>query len=144
MCYYNPLHRSHRFINQYFRLTDQNSLRIWLNHHPNAKLLLGTMPCASWRKGPDASQMFALKYRVRRDLNIDDTLKARKPRDPLSSYIRAYSTAPRISTRGSSRSTRLARSPERITPPERYASRLPNASQPRNFVYRCSVFSIYS
>ena len=38
MCYYNPLHRSRRFINQYFRLTDQKSSRIWLNHHPNAEL----------------------------------------------------------------------------------------------------------
>ncbi len=38
MCYYNPLHRSRRFINQYFRLTDQKSPRIWLNHHPNGKL----------------------------------------------------------------------------------------------------------
>ena len=35
MCYYNPLHRSRRFINQYFRLTDQKSPRIRLNHHPN-------------------------------------------------------------------------------------------------------------
>ena len=39
--YYNPLHRSRRFINQYFRLTDQN-----------AKCLLETMPCASRRKVP--------------------------------------------------------------------------------------------
>ena len=38
MCYNNPLHRSRRFINKYFRLTDQKSPRIWLNHHPNAKL----------------------------------------------------------------------------------------------------------
>ena len=38
MFYYNPLHWSRRFINQYFRLTDQKSPRIWLNHHPNATL----------------------------------------------------------------------------------------------------------
>ncbi len=42
MCYYNPLHRSRRFINQYFRLTDQN-----------AKLFTrrdgyGTVPSARW------------------------------------------------------------------------------------------------
>ena len=35
---YNPLHRSRRFINQYFRLTDQKSPRISLNNHPNEKL----------------------------------------------------------------------------------------------------------
>ena len=32
MCYYNPLHRSRRFINQYFRLTDQNAKLFTRNH----------------------------------------------------------------------------------------------------------------
>ena len=32
MCYYNPLHRSPRFINQYFRLTDQNAKLFTRNH----------------------------------------------------------------------------------------------------------------
>ena len=32
MCYYNPLHRSRRFINQYFRSTDQNAKLFTRNH----------------------------------------------------------------------------------------------------------------
>ena len=32
MCYYNPLHRSRKFINQYFRLTDQNAKLFTRNH----------------------------------------------------------------------------------------------------------------
>ena len=55
------LHRSRRFINQYFRLTDQNATTVY------------SEPCHVLRgeKCPDASRMFALKYHVRRDLNID-------------------------------------------------------------------------
>ena len=32
MCYYNPWHRSRRFINKYFRLTDQNAKLFTRNH----------------------------------------------------------------------------------------------------------------
>ncbi len=69
MCYYNPLHRSHRFINQYFRLTDENS-----PHKPPPKrTTVYSEPCHVLRgeKYPDASRMFALKYRMQRDLNTD-------------------------------------------------------------------------
>ena len=61
MCYYNPLHRSRRFINQYFRLIDQKAKLFTRNH---AHVLRG-------EKCPDAYRMFALTYRVRRDLNTD-------------------------------------------------------------------------
>ena len=61
MCYYNPLHRSRRFINQYFRLTDQNAKLFTRNH----------AMCFAEKSAPDASRMFALKYRVRHDLNTD-------------------------------------------------------------------------
>ena len=67
MCYYNRLHRSRRFINQYFRLTDQNAKLFTRNEFPSK-------PCHVLRgeKCPDASRMFALNIRdVRRDLNTD-------------------------------------------------------------------------
>ena len=47
---------------------------------------------------------------------------------------------PRIFTRPSSISTRLARRPNPSHHPGAYASRLPSTSQSRNFFYRCSVF----
>ena len=50
MCYYNPLHRSRRAINQYFRLTDQNAKLFTRNHDmcfakKSARMLPG---CSHW------------------------------------------------------------------------------------------------
>ena len=55
MCYYNPLHRSRRFINQYFRLTDQNAKLFTRNHdmcfaEKSARMRPGSHWSAAWSK----------------------------------------------------------------------------------------------
>ena len=55
MCYYNPLHRSRRFINQYFRLTDQNAKLFTRNHdmcfaEKSARMRPGSRWSAAWSK----------------------------------------------------------------------------------------------
>ena len=66
MCYYNPLHRSRRFINQYFRLTDQNAKLFTRNHviHFSPR-----STCASRRKVPGCVP--DVRVEVPRDLNTD-------------------------------------------------------------------------
>ena len=51
MCYYNPLHRSRRFINQYFRLTDLNAKLFTRNHDMCfAEKSARMRPSAAWRR----------------------------------------------------------------------------------------------
>ena len=71
MCYYNPLHRSRRFINQYFRFTEQKSPRIQLNNNTNRNCLLGASSCASRRKVPRCVSDVRIEVSCRRDLNTD-------------------------------------------------------------------------
>ena len=68
---YNPLHRSRRFINQYFRLTDQKSLRISLNNHPNEKLFTRNHAMCFAEKRARMRPGCSHWSRVRRDLNTD-------------------------------------------------------------------------
>ena len=71
MCYYNPLHRSRRFINQYFRFTEQKSPRIQLNNNTNRNCLLGASSCASRKKVPRCVSDVRIEVSCRRDLNTD-------------------------------------------------------------------------
>ena len=55
MCYYHPLHRSRRFINQYFRVTDQNAKLFTRNHdmcfaEKSARMRPGSRWNAAWSK----------------------------------------------------------------------------------------------
>ena len=100
MCYYNPLHRSRRFINQYFRLTDQNAKLFTRNHGP-CHVLRG-------EKCPDESRMFPLKYRMRRDLNTDVSVFDWHARPRIATRWRSKRTArklPRCGTGTRAKST---------------------------------------
>ena len=77
MCYYNPLHRSRRFINQYFRFTEQKSPRIQLNNKTNRNCLLGASSCASRRKVPRCVSDVRIEVSCRRDLNTDVSVLVR-------------------------------------------------------------------
>ena len=67
----NPLLRSRRFINQYFRFTEQKSPRIQLNNNTNRNCLLGASSCASRRKVPRCVSDVRIEVSCRRDLNTD-------------------------------------------------------------------------
>ena len=71
MCCYNPLHRSRRFLNQYFRLTEQKSPCIHYDSAKRETVYSEHRHVLRGEKCTDASRMFAMKYLERRDLNTD-------------------------------------------------------------------------